>query len=149
MTGAALPRLALLRPGLFDRFAQGFVADRTLEDLVADDEGRSAGRLEASGELEVALELAVAGRGGKLAGQADGRARPGERLGSGTPGLEQGVVEGLEAARLGCGEACAGGSFAVGTEHRPFAPHHLEPEILAEEPLDIAVALPAIAAGII
>src|SRR5687768_2305645 len=92
-----------LRPSLPDRVAQHFIADRALEDLVADDEGRGAGGLEVAGELEIALELAVRGRGGYVAAQADGGARAGERLRGGPAGGEQAVVEGLEAAGLGGG----------------------------------------------
>jgi hypothetical protein len=62
---------------------------------------------------------------------------------------EQAIEEGAEPALFGGGEAGLGSRKAVLAQHRPFAPDHLQPGILGQQPIDIGVAAPAVAAGIV
>src|SRR5687768_8830211 len=78
--------LRLLRPRFLDRVAQRLVADRPLQDPVADDEGRSSGSLEVAGELEVPGQLLLGGLSGNVVAQPDVGARLGDRLRAGPAG---------------------------------------------------------------
>ena len=142
--------VALAFPRLPDRVAQRLVADGALEDLVADDEGRGAGGLEVAGELEVAAQLADRRR---RPARSPLRPTAARALASasavGWPAANRRSWKGLKRPGLGGGEAGPGGGLAVGAEHRPFAPDHLQLRILAEQPVDVGIALAAIAAGII
>ena len=148
--GCGIPhRNELISPRLRDRLLEHVVADRALEDPVADHEGRRAAGADRPGELDVAIELgaALGGRLGRLHARVALRLRD-HRLGRPAE-REHPVVELAEAALARRGEADMRRRLAARAEHRQLAPDHLEARIFAEQPLHVRIRGPAIAAGII
>ena len=89
-------------PSVLNRLFQSVIADGAVQNSIADDEKRSAGRAQLSSQLEVALELGfnrwvLGGRGRNVSDPRCCRIGVGSRAAGGV----QSIMERAEPARLG------------------------------------------------